>query len=314
LQGLNSDQGLNRCLSNLISATSDFADSNGSATTDSINGVLSTVCASSWNYCDASAIRQSLVSFYTNCQDDMLGTNGATKNDDVIARYDWLYLIVPLKGAMCTKDSDNAFCLSKLNSGTASPFTSGTVSHSSTVAALVGSSVSSGSGSSSSSSSAAASTPTNAKRSHHLNQEQMFKRAGHHHNALVARQQSNNTQTPLVNSDAYNQQGLPYLFLTPSSSDAQVCSQCTYNVLLGYITFESITPYAIGIQNSPILKGQVALWDRVKTCANGLANAIVSDATYQANTSGALEDATVFGGATMVAAIAAALFGTLSLF
>ncbi|PVF95470.1 hypothetical protein CPB86DRAFT_788027 [Serendipita vermifera] len=311
LTGLNENAKLNDCLSNLISATSDFGSSGSTPTAESINNVLNTICASNWNHCDASALRSTLVSFYSNCQTDMLGPSGtgADGRKDVIEKYDYIYLLSPLKDAMCTRDTDNAFCLKKLNDGTASPFTGGTVSSAS--------SPSSGSvlaSSSSSSSSAASPSPSNAKRAH-LNQDQMFKRASHHHNALVARQQSNTTQTTLTpNAEQYNTNGLPYLFLTPETEDSKICTQCTYNILLKYITFESITPYALGISNSPILSGQLALWDKVKTCPNNLAASIVTDATHQANTSGALEDATVYGGATMLAAIAAALFGAVTLF
>ena len=85
----------------------DSTPSASSATT-----TLNTICAPSFDQCDESTIRGMLANFYTACSTDMLGTNGdgSNGNKNVIDIYDVLYLINPLKNAICTK-SGNQYCV-----------------------------------------------------------------------------------------------------------------------------------------------------------------------------------------------------------
>lgn len=267
LDTLDRDITINKCLNDLIGATDAFDPTGASTTASTVNGTaiqqaLSTICSPSFTSCPPAAIRTSLTNFYSECSSDLLGASGdgSDGNPGVIQIYDVLYLILPLKTAICTK-VDGTYCL---NNSTSSATSS----------------------SASSSSSAPAPSASSAKRSTGLVAADLFKRA-ENTNVLLGRQASNSTQEQLQPSaDSYRNSGLPYLFLQPDSSD--ICSMCTYNIIKGYITFETVTPYAIGIAHSPMLKGQLALWEKIKTCPDNFAANLLSDATgTAAATSGA---------------------------
>lgn len=269
LDALDRDTTINKCLNDLIGATDAFDPTGANATASTVNGTaiqqaLNTICSPSFTSCPPAAIRTSLTNFYTECSSDLLGPtgDGSDGNPGVIQIYDVLYLILPLKTAICTK-VDGTYCLNNSTS-----------------------SLSSTSSSVSSSSSAPAPSASSAKRATGLVAADLFKRA-ENTNVLLGRQASNSTQEQLEPSaDSYRNSGLPYLFLQPDSSD--ICSMCTYNIIKGYITFETVTPYAIGIAHSPMLKGQLALWEKIKTCPNNFAANLLNDATgTAAATSGA---------------------------
>ncbi|CCA77724.1 hypothetical protein PIIN_08972 [Serendipita indica DSM 11827] len=294
LQSLNNDQGISGCLNALIGATSDFDPSNtangGNATSAAaITAALNKICPASFTACDESKIRMKLAEFYTQCQADLLGTNGdgTNGNKDIINTYDVLYLLVPLKNAICSRDTDGKFCVNKM-----SPSTSTSASATGTA-----------SGSASSSS---ATTP--ARR--------------YIEPYIVARGPEDNTNSTSGQltlgglggqSDQMRNDGLPYLFMTTNTTDAELCTHCTAEVVGAYIAFENVTPYALGLTRSPILSGQAALWQRLKTCNGGqlvrdiLAASVGSEPQYNAAFAGA-------GVNTWLASGAALLFGATALF
>jgi hypothetical protein len=219
-----------------------------------------------------------LADFYTACSTEL--GNG---NQPVIDIYDVLYLIVPLKNAVCSKNN-GAYCATTMthssssnNSGSSSAPAQGndsaaaspsdTNAPASSQPAASSSAAPSGSASGSASSSAPSASATHAKRAANI----------------VPRgegdQQTIDTFAP--HAASYNNNGLPYLFLTPNITDqAQLCSPCTSKVIGSYISFESITPYAIGIANSPTLSGQVTLWNHIKeVCPTDFTSGLLTNAT-----------------------------------
>ncbi|KAK7688725.1 hypothetical protein QCA50_008264 [Cerrena zonata] len=102
LSTLNNDSSLASCTTPLISATSAILSGN-TTSTSGVSSTLNNVCGSAVQ-CDEVAIRKQLTSFYQSCTSDM-GTNS-----DVLAMYDALYAIVPLKKAICSKDDSGAYC------------------------------------------------------------------------------------------------------------------------------------------------------------------------------------------------------------
>jgi cobalamin biosynthesis Mg chelatase CobN len=256
----------------------------------------------------------------------MLGTNGdrSNGNKNVIDIYDVLYLISPLKNAICTK-SGNQYCVdvisiqdssngsssstaaadsgnnngngngngngnnnstpassqtnnapassqsgssSSASASSASPSTTSSSSHSTTATT------------SSTSSAASASSSSHAKRSLAYPASSLYKR----NNNVFARDQD--TLGSIAPEAAqYNTIGLPYLFITPNLTATELCTPCTSSVVGSYITFESITPYALGIANSPMLSGQVTLWNKIKsTCPQDFTAGLLNNATAQAST------------------------------
>jgi len=215
----------------------------------------------------------------------MMGPNGDGKgNQQVIAIYDVLYLITPLKGAICTKDG-NQYCVNVI-AGDNSP--SNTSSGSSSVAADASSSdapAPSGSQSSdapsssapaaSSASSASASASASASHSSSASSaaaspsQSTHARRSHVHPSILYRRADNTTDqqslgTVAPEASEYNSLGLPYLFITANFTQEQLCTTCTAEVVGQYISFETVTPYALGIANSPMLSGQVDLGTRLR--------------------------------------------------
>ncbi|KAI0830321.1 hypothetical protein BC628DRAFT_1357414 [Trametes gibbosa] len=114
LSKFNSDTSLSSCTSSIINATSAFAPStNASAastthSTSSISSALNSVCSSAAT-CPATTIRSALAEFYSEC-----GAELTTPNKDVVALYDVLYALTPLKSAICSKDDSGRYCINQI--------------------------------------------------------------------------------------------------------------------------------------------------------------------------------------------------------
>ncbi|KAG8775579.1 hypothetical protein FRC15_000447 [Serendipita sp. 397] len=246
LKALNADTQVQTCLNGLIDATSEFDPTvTGSNTLNStaISQALGKICDTSFNTtCDSQHIRERLGQFYAQCQTDLLGADGQSGNDAVIAIYDVLYLITPLRAAICAKDS-KGYCINQITS-TNSTSTSRSAS------------------ASSSATPAASSGP--AKRAEDLYKRQTTTTDG---------QETLGSFAP--NTTTYNTDGLPYLFLTSNTPADRLCQPCTAKIVGAYVAFENGTPYALGLKNSPILSGQIALWQEIKKCGDDIVSEIM---------------------------------------
>ncbi|KAG8813111.1 hypothetical protein FRC17_001667 [Serendipita sp. 399] len=258
LRTLNSDTTTQTCLNVLIDATSEFDPSvTGSNTLNAtaINQALGKICMPSFNSTCTQHIREQLGQFYSSCRVDLLGQDGQGGKPAVIAIYDVLYLITPLRGAICSKDS-KGYCINQLSG--------------------ISSSSSSGAASASSSASAAASSVP-AKRA-----EDLYKRQ-----TTVDGQETLGSFAP--NTTTYNHDGLPYLFLTDRTPREKLCQPCTAKIVSSYVAFEDVTPYALGLAHSPILSGQFALWKKIKEqCGSDVVTEILGSVSSGGSSSGAL--------------------------
>lgn len=83
---------------------------------------------------------------------------------------------------------------------------------------------------------------------------------------------------PVVDPTTLRNFGMPYLFMLPSSSTSQLCTPCGKAVLQAYVTWEATIPYAFGLNQSPILGGQSALWQAVQSkCGVSFISTITAD-------------------------------------
>ncbi|CAO1630495.1 unnamed protein product [Sympodiomycopsis kandeliae] len=82
--------------------------------------------------------------------------------------------------------------------------------------------------------------------------------------ALEARQattgQDATDSADTIDSGSFSGSNIAFLFLQPTAKKDQLCSTCAQNILASYIRFETSIPYAIGLSNSDILKGQSDLY------------------------------------------------------
>ena len=111
LTAFNEDASLQSCTSPIISATAQFIGANATAnpSTSDVQSALGSICGSSGS-CSESTVRSKLADFYSACTAELT----SNKNSDVLALYDSLYTMIPLKNAICSKDDTGAYCVGKV--------------------------------------------------------------------------------------------------------------------------------------------------------------------------------------------------------
>ncbi|EJU00923.1 hypothetical protein DACRYDRAFT_95220 [Dacryopinax primogenitus] len=262
LTSLNTDSALSSCIQPLLSAASSFSPSSSSSTSQ-LSSTLTTLCSAS--PCSDTVIRSHLTNFYSSCQPELTASNttsgtAGTAYAEVRQFYDVLYVINPLRSAVCSKDnSTGAWCVEEIahDNAVAGNNTGG-------AGGVVNAAV----------------APSEQDKAIQLAQDYLYISAP----TLVKRADSTSTtsaplSTPsplagdnniLPNSTTYGSTNLAFLFLLPSLSSNLLCTSCTRTLLTSYIKWESSVPYALGLSNSQILGGQAALWNGVSaTCGTG---------------------------------------------
>ncbi|ORY33119.1 hypothetical protein BCR39DRAFT_521359 [Naematelia encephala] len=318
LDSLNSDSTLSTCVQPLINATSSFSPVAGlNLSSSDIDWTLASLCKST-SGCSDSTIRTWLSKFYAACPTELASVDGY--NADVRELYDILYVVNPLKQAVCAIDSANQdYCVNQILASNS------TASSSSTSASA---SASASAGNSSFVSLAAAFDPVafaadNLYIAITSKASQLSKRMLN----LLSPRQSTTQQTAFAtiitpNTTTYRSTNLAFLFLQPDMASSALCTPCTREIMVAYIKWESTMPYALGLSSSPILGGQSKLWSAINdTCTTSYVGAITSEAgtfVSSANsTSGAASRfATVEGGQALATAAVGVAFvaGAMALF
>ncbi|GAA6057195.1 hypothetical protein JCM3770_004372 [Rhodotorula araucariae] len=112
---LNSHGDVAACTSPLLSAVSLFQASSASHTynTDAaaVQDALSGLCYSS--ACDDALVRSLLTQFNGNCSSELSAANSV-----VLGSYDALYVLTPLRDAVCATDANADFCINDIAQGT----------------------------------------------------------------------------------------------------------------------------------------------------------------------------------------------------
>ena len=281
LSTLNSDTTLDACTQPLLAATK-YYSSNTTDSSDQLNSTLSELCSTS-TICDANIIRQRLDEFWQNCHTDL-----QSKNAVVQAMYDNLYMITPLVNSICSKDTNNDYCLKTIAKAAAS---SQRVPSTST---------------------------TNSRRDladDQKEEQEEEDEADETVAELVKRQSASPDLTGLYNETETT--GTPntnaaFLFISSSSPKSILCSRCSQLILASYIKFETSIPYAIGLRTSEILAPQSDIYKAAKSdCGldfvaqvNKIANttqfaAVVSSAPFAGARSGVAALATLAASAVV---------------
>ncbi|KAH9943917.1 hypothetical protein B0H21DRAFT_709745 [Amylocystis lapponica] len=167
-------------------------------------------------------------------------------NENVLQTYDVLYSIIPMQNAICTKGDDGNYCVTEMAANSTSSSTSSSLS---AIAHNLWSTVSS---------------------------------------VLAVGRRDDASSGALItpNATTFATNNLPFLLLQPTLTSASLCKTCTRNILMSYITFESNIPYAAGLAQSPLLRGQTSLYQGVQTtCGANFLNGAVQAAS---NLSGGL--------------------------
>jgi len=246
LEALNSDSSIQTCLNTIVTATAKFAPGVDISTISSstLSSTLSALCAPDVG-CTSNVLRIQLTKFYAACPAEL---TGSTPVDDVVAIYDTLYTLFPLRGSVCAQDDNQKYCLLDL----------GSVSQNST------------SSSTNSTNLLAVTDDSTAADAAEATSEYLY-------STLSKRSLSRRDAEAdfLANLTAIEANNALYLFTQSSQPASALCTPCTKNILAAYESFEQNIPSAIGIANSQLLSGQVALWQGISDkCGQDFINSI----------------------------------------
>jgi hypothetical protein len=222
--------------------------------------------------CSDKTIRAKLTDFAQSCANEL---TGSTPVPIVKQTYDILYIVNPLRDAACTKDPDTGeYCAMKASSTntTSAVGVNNSVQddEDDVVKAAVAKAVSQG-----------------------------FTTKG-----LGRRQSSETVINYAPNSQVWSETALVFLFAVPGRSAESLCTKCTAAVLGVYASWGAQLPYALGLANSPLLGGEVALWKQIKEKCGDTYTQSIYAAQLPANA--------VSSGALSVASSLATIFYTLS--
>ncbi|WVQ81478.1 hypothetical protein IAT38_003602 [Cryptococcus sp. DSM 104549] len=309
LSSLNADSTLSSCVTPLINATASFSPVAAAATNltdDTINYTLASICKTNTG-CSDSIIRGWLAKFYSECYAELASSTGY--NSDVRELYDILYVVNPLKGAVCSIDSSNQeYCVNQIVAAESS--SNSTASSNSTSAA---NSTAAGNSTSLFVSFAAADSvlapvqlaAANLYIEVSSGAASLKKRVLDTVLSRRAAQVVNTATVITPNATTYKSTNLPFLFLQPSMASSALCTPCTREVMVAYVKWETQVPYALGLKQSPILGGQSALWSAINgTCGSAYVNAILAQVgSLTSNSSSAA--GSVFVGQSGVAGLTA---------
>ncbi len=217
----NSDASLTTCTKSLIQATQSFGPGGSAGSSPSkaeVSGAVDSICTgSASSTCPDSLIRGQLADFYAACSDELT----SKPNQKVRDIYDVLYVLSPLKKAMCSKDDSGSYCLFDDSDATSTGIKGALASAGGIDLTQVQNSLSY--------------TPSSGS---------VARRA---EDAIVA------------NLTTFRASNLAFIFREPNIDSANLCTTCTRNILTGYFGYESDVLYAPGLSASSLLGGQTEL-------------------------------------------------------
>ncbi|KAN0063220.1 hypothetical protein ACQY0O_004384 [Thecaphora frezii] len=218
LSTLNTDSKISACTGPLVAATKLYSatatNSTTSTTSSDLDSTLVNLCGAN-NGCDSDLIRSYVDSFWQNCHTDI--QDRKAKIGDY---YDNLYMITPLRNAICSQDSKGGYCLKTIAKA------------------------------------AASTSIVSRKRSLPENDEdateaELLRRQTDSQIDDLADSVAEETTAASINNT-----NTAFLFLSDRTPESILCSECSRNILAAYIEFETSIPYGIGLQNSDKLKVQ----------------------------------------------------------
>jgi len=114
LNSLNSDKTMQACIAPLLTATAKFQPSTAStANSGDVSWAMGQLCNSTYS-CQQSDIQQTITAFYSACTAEL----ASGSNQSIRTTFDLVYTLVPLRNAICSKDTDGQYCLNKAQSKT----------------------------------------------------------------------------------------------------------------------------------------------------------------------------------------------------
>ena len=293
LDGLDNNPDISNCLSTLVNATSEFNPSSATRYSDTaLSTTLTALCGGSGK-CDETKIRSQLANFYTACQSDLVGE---AANDQVKSTYDILYVLLPLRNAVCAKNPNtNKYCVQEIH-------VDNSTSNSNVGRALIPETHDPSSG---------LHVSPETLRLLESNLFEVVDNTDYHVGVVEPRavlpRADNSTQALIPDTKTWRSTSLVYLFISPEYGASHLCTSCTKAVLSAYVKFEAATPYALGLTNSPLLGDQLNLWNNLTAkCNTTFTNDILGSAGYNSNQ----DDGTMLGAASRAGLYASSFLAT----
>ncbi|KAK8843994.1 hypothetical protein IAR55_006787 [Kwoniella newhampshirensis] len=307
LTTLNSDATLASCVTPLINATASFSPTAATnLSEDDINYTLASICKTNAG-CSDSTIRGWLANFYSQCYAELTSANAY--NAQVRELYDILYVVNPLKDAVCSIDSSNQdYCI---NGIVASESLSNSTGSANSTAAMNGTAAGNNTLLVNFAATGSVLSPVQLAAQNlyieiSTSASALKKRVVDTVLARRAAQSVNMATIVAPNATTYKSTNLPFLFLQPSMNSKALCTPCTREVMVAYVQWETQVPYALGLKQSPILGGQSALWTAINgTCGPAFVNAIMSEVGAYATSNSSSGAQSVFMGQSGVAGMTA---------
>jgi len=104
MQSLDSDPTIAACTNSMLNATQAFAPG-ATANTAAITPALNTLCSpTAATQCPQTTLQEQAKNFYAACSTDMMSNNA------VKLAYETLYILGPLRVAICSKDENGNYC------------------------------------------------------------------------------------------------------------------------------------------------------------------------------------------------------------
>lgn len=290
LSNLDADPILQECTSKLLNATSSFNPTSNTTRSPSLSAIQTTlvsVCQNSIDFCDLQTLATVLNAFAGNCTAELTGQTAVAS---VVSLYDAIYLVKPLKDAMCTTNSNTGnSCLLEIagtsnssaaqvqNATVAEP--QGAVSNIAPANSTVRTYLKMAASFDVQRYAGEALVPANL----YVQADQLKSGLKKRWDGLLGKRQASasasatGTRGAVANDDdddptagivtanatTFQKTYLPFLFLSPAMPSAQLCQPCTQAVMASYVAFENAVPYAGGLPNSFLLAGQASFWKSI---------------------------------------------------
>lgn len=105
LTELNANSALQKCTTSLSGALAPFAP--GATASSSVSAALTDVCgADVAAECPSNVFASQITAFYAACSEELT----TKRNDKVVSIYDVLYVVAPMREAICAKADDGSWC------------------------------------------------------------------------------------------------------------------------------------------------------------------------------------------------------------
>jgi hypothetical protein len=162
-----------------------------------------------------------LASFAQACPTELVGT----PITDIIRLYDTVYMMIPFRNAVCSKDDSGRYCATEPAA----------------------------------SSSASGSQPSPSGVVKGINQKYLWDTVS---SAPISRR---DLVASVPNITTFAALNIAFLLLQPNLSASALCTTCTRNIITSYISFETDVPHACGIAQSTLLVGQTELYKAIQS-------------------------------------------------